>query len=59
MTLRGVHLAGTDKALATAQGGSKTQAERAAISDRAMIDAAVELILERGTDGEGERRERR
>ena len=28
-----------------------TQAERAAASDRAMIDAAIELILERGTDG--------
>lgn len=27
-----------------------TQAERSAISDRAMIDAAIELILERGTD---------
>ena len=26
-----------------------TQAERAAASDRAMIDAAIELILERGT----------
>ena len=28
-----------------------TQAERTAASDRAMIDAAIELILERGTDG--------
>lgn len=27
-----------------------TQAERSAISDKAMIEAAVELILERGTD---------
>ena len=27
-----------------------TQAERTAISDRAMLDAAIELILERGTD---------
>lgn len=27
-----------------------TQAERTAISDRAMLDAAVELILEHGTD---------
>ncbi|HEX7062764.1 MAG TPA: TetR/AcrR family transcriptional regulator [Woeseiaceae bacterium] len=27
-----------------------TQAERSAISDRAMIDAAIDLILERGTD---------
>jgi len=30
--------------------GSRTQAERTAISDRAMLDAAIELILERGTD---------
>ncbi len=29
---------------------SRTQAERTAISDKAMIEAAVELILERGTD---------
>ena len=29
---------------------SRTQAERTAISDKAMIDAAIELILERGTD---------
>lgn len=29
---------------------SLTQAERTAISDRAMLDAAVELILERGTE---------
>ena len=28
----------------------RTQAERTAASDRAMIDAAIELILERGTD---------
>jgi AcrR family transcriptional regulator len=27
-----------------------TQAERSAISDKAMIEAAIELILERGTD---------
>jgi len=27
-----------------------TQAERSAISDRAMIDAAIELILEKGTE---------
>ncbi len=27
-----------------------TQAERTAISDRAMLDAAIELIIERGTD---------
>lgn len=29
---------------------SRTQAERTAISDRAMIDAAIELIIERGTE---------
>ena len=29
---------------------SLTQAERTAISDKAMLNAAVELILERGTD---------
>ena len=29
---------------------SRTQAERTAISDRAMLDAAIELILEHGTD---------
>jgi AcrR family transcriptional regulator len=29
---------------------SRTQAERTAISDKAMLEAAVELILERGTD---------
>ena len=29
---------------------SLTQAERSAISDKAMLEAAVELILERGTD---------
>jgi AcrR family transcriptional regulator len=28
----------------------RTQAERTAISDKAMIDAAIELILERGTE---------
>jgi len=28
----------------------RTQAERTAISDKAMIEAAIELILERGTD---------
>lgn len=31
-------------------GQSLTQAERTAISDKAMLEAAVELILERGTD---------
>lgn len=30
---------------------SLTQAERTAISDRAMLDAAIGLILEHGTDG--------
>ena len=29
---------------------SLTQAERTAISDKAMVEAAIELILERGTD---------
>ena len=29
---------------------ARTQAERTAISDKAMIEAAMELILERGTD---------
>lgn len=29
---------------------SRTQAERTALSDKAMLDAAIELILERGTD---------
>ena len=28
----------------------RTQAERTAISDKAMLDAAIDLILERGTD---------
>ena len=31
-------------------GQSLTQAERTAISDKAMLDAAIELILEHGTD---------
>ncbi len=31
-------------------GQSLTQAERTAISDKAMIDAAIDLILEHGTD---------
>ncbi len=30
--------------------GPRTQAERTAQSDRAMLDAAIELILERGTE---------
>jgi len=29
---------------------TRTQAERTAISDRAMLDAAIDLILEHGTD---------
>lgn len=29
----------------------RTQAERTAASDRAMIEAAIDLVLERGTDG--------
>lgn len=29
---------------------ARTQAERTAISDKAMLDAAIDLILERGTD---------
>lgn len=33
-----------------AQPGSRTQAERSAASDRRMLDAAIELILERGTE---------
>jgi AcrR family transcriptional regulator len=34
----------------TADSQALTQAERTAISDRAMLEAAIELILERGTD---------
>ena len=34
----------------TQNGQSLTQAERTAISDKAMISAAIELILEHGTD---------
>jgi AcrR family transcriptional regulator len=34
-----------------ANGSALTQAERTAISDKAMLDAAVDLILEHGTDG--------
>ena len=37
-------------AQASSDGPSLTQAERTAASDKAMLDAAVELILERGTD---------
>lgn len=37
-------------AQATPDGPSLTQAERTAVSDKAMLEAAVELILERGTD---------
>lgn len=35
---------------ASSDGPSLTQAERTAVSDKAMLEAAVELILERGTD---------
>jgi len=35
----------------TANGSALTQAERTAISDKAMLDAAIDLILEHGTDG--------
>lgn len=40
----------TDLQSVAENGQSLTQAERTAISDKAMIDAAIELILERGTD---------
>jgi AcrR family transcriptional regulator len=40
----------TDPQLVAENGQSLTQAERTAISDKAMIDAAIELILEHGTD---------
>ena len=40
----------TDPQSIAENGQSLTQAERTAISDKAMIDAAIELILERGTD---------
>lgn len=40
----------TDPQAAAQNGQSLTQAERTAISDRAMIDAAIDLILEHGTD---------
>ncbi|MEO0576375.1 MAG: helix-turn-helix domain-containing protein [Pseudomonadota bacterium] len=39
------------KATSVAHPESKTQAERTAASDRAMIDAAVQLILEHGIEG--------
>lgn len=39
-----------DSSTPAAASASLTQAERSALSDRAMIDAAVELILEHGTD---------
>jgi AcrR family transcriptional regulator len=42
-------LSSTPEALAN-NGQSLTQAERTAISDKAMFDAAVQLILERGTE---------
>ena len=31
--------------------GARTQAERSALSDRCMIDAAIELVVERGVEG--------
>ncbi len=31
--------------------GARTQAERSALSDRRMIDAAIELVVERGVEG--------
>lgn len=40
----------TQPAQASAENQSLTQAERSAISDKAMLDAAIELILERGMD---------
>lgn len=40
----------TDPQTAAQNGQSLTQAERTAISDKAMIDAAIDLILEHGTD---------
>ncbi|MEM7611881.1 MAG: TetR/AcrR family transcriptional regulator [Pseudomonadota bacterium] len=41
----------SEKAAISDEGTSKTQAERTAASDRAMLAAAIELILERGTEG--------
>jgi len=40
----------TDASVAAQNGQTLTQAERTAISDKAMIDAAIDLILEHGTD---------
>ena len=40
----------TDLQTQTENGHSLTQAERTAISDKAMISAAIDLILEHGTD---------
>lgn len=40
----------TDPQAAAVEGRSLTQAERTAISDKAMINAAIDLILEHGTD---------
>ncbi len=40
----------SDPQTQTDNGQSLTQAERTAISDKAMIDACIELILEHGTD---------
>jgi AcrR family transcriptional regulator len=36
---------------ASGNGSTLTQSERSAISDKAMLDAAIDLILEYGTDG--------
>ncbi len=40
----------TDPQRIVSAGQSLTQAERSAISDKAMLDAAIDLILEHGTD---------
>jgi len=40
----------TDPQKITPEGAARTQAERTAISDRAMLAAAIDLILEHGTD---------
>lgn len=41
----------TDPQKIAPEAQTRTQAERTAISDKAMLDAAIELLLERGTDG--------
>ncbi len=40
----------TDPQKIAPEAQTRTQAERTAISDKAMLDAAIELILEHGTD---------